>query len=57
MEHNLPVIHYGKAMLSALPADRCPTGAIVWLDPDKGPIKGSEAIKIIRKTALEVGES
>lgn len=54
MEYNLPVIHYDKAKLSETPIQRCPTGAIVWLDAAQGPIKGEEAKKIIRKTPLEL---
>ena len=29
---------------------RCPTGAIVWLDPDRGPIHGPEAAPVLRRT-------
>lgn len=29
---------------------RCPTGAIVWLDPDQGPIHGPEAAPVLRRT-------
>ena len=32
--------------------ERCPTGAIVWLEPEAGPAKGAAAKKIIRKGAL-----
>ena len=39
------------ALASPLAVERCPTGAIVWLD-DAGPRKGMEAKKIIRKEAL-----
>lgn len=54
MEENLPVIHYGKTNLNMAPIRRCPTGAIVWFDPDQGMIKGEEAKKIIRQTPLEI---
>lgn len=49
MIHNLPVVHYGKGKQTMDPIQRCPTGAIVWLDDEKGPVKGPEAKKIIRK--------
>lgn len=49
MEFNLPVVHYGRARQTREPIERCPTGAIVWLD-DKGQgIRGRESKKIIRK--------
>ena len=32
--------------------EACPTGAIVWMDPVRGPVKGPEAKKIIRREAL-----
>ena len=34
------------------PIQRCPTGAIVWIDPKAGPVKGPAAKKIIRKGTL-----
>jgi Na+-translocating ferredoxin:NAD+ oxidoreductase RNF subunit RnfB len=49
MVHNLPVVHYERNQLTMDPIQRCPTGAIVWLDDEKGPVKGREAKKIIRK--------
>lgn len=48
MQGNLPVVDYGKNHQTKTPIQRCPTGAIVWLDPD-GPQKGPAAKKIIRK--------
>ena len=55
MENNLPIVDYSKNQL-ATPGiiDRCPTGAIVWLE-NKQVIKGSKAKKIVRKTPLPVG--
>ena len=54
MENNLPVIDYSKNHLaSPVPIERCPTGAIVWLENGKA-IKGSSAKKIIRKTPLPI---
>ncbi len=35
--------------------ERCPTGAIVWLDKDLGPIKGVKAKRITRKSPLPIG--
>lgn len=48
MENNLPVIDYCKGPFTAEPTERCPTGAIVWLDKEAGPIKGRAAKRIIR---------
>jgi Na+-translocating ferredoxin:NAD+ oxidoreductase RNF subunit RnfB len=50
MQGNLPVIDYQKNHQTKVPIERCPTGAIVWLDP-AGPQKGAAARKIIRKGA------
>jgi hypothetical protein len=52
MQSNLPVIDYAGDHATRVPIDRCPTGAIVWLDPVTGTLKGAAAIKIIRKKAL-----
>jgi ferredoxin len=57
MKYNLPVINYSGRHQTQLPIQRCPTGAIVWLDEKAGPIKGPEAKKIIRKGKLKMGES
>ncbi len=55
MENNLPVVDYSKNHLASPHIiERCPTGAIVWLENGK-VIKGSAAKKIIRKTPLPVG--
>ena len=48
MKHNLPVVNYSEAHNTRMPIERCPTGAIVWMDKS-GPVKGKEAKKIIRK--------
>ena len=41
---NLATIDYGKIELASLDAiQRCPTGAIVWIDPENGPIEGQKA--------------
>ena len=52
MEKNLPVVDYSRQHNTQVPIQRCPTGAIVWLDPKEGPRKGPAAKKIIRKGAL-----
>jgi hypothetical protein len=44
-------------MATAAPIERCPTGAIVWIDENKGPVKGLDAKKITRKTPLPVSEA
>jgi electron transport complex protein RnfB len=49
MKNNLPVIDYRIRPLTPGPTQRCPTGAIVWLDPDAGPVKGQAAREIVRK--------
>jgi len=57
MENNLPVIHYGVDELTRDPIQRCPTGAIVWLDQKLGAIKGRESNPVIRKSEREIGFS
>jgi RnfABCDGE-type electron transport complex B subunit len=57
MKNSLPVIDYCKAPLTAEPTQRCPTGAIVWLDKDAGAVKGQAARKIVRKGELHDASS
>jgi ferredoxin len=57
MVQNLPLIDYSKNHQTQIPIQRCPTGAIVWLEPDGSVTKGAEAKKIIRKGRLRIGES
>ena len=55
IQNNLAVIDYGKNDLaSPVATERCPTGAIVWLDDARGVIKGTQAKRIIRKEALPI---
>ncbi len=55
IEQNLAVVDYGKnALASEVAVERCPTGAIVWLEKN-GARKGVEARKVVRKEALPVG--
>jgi RnfABCDGE-type electron transport complex B subunit len=49
----LATVDYGKnALASKVAIERCPTGAIVWLEPDGTVIKGRDARKVIRKGSL-----
>lgn len=54
---DLAVIDYGKnALASRIAIERCPTGAIVWLDDATGgALRGKDAKRIVRKGALPVG--
>lgn len=53
LEDDLAVIDYTKNELaSRVATERCPTGAIVWLDDQKGAVKGSKAKRITRKQPL-----
>lgn len=51
MVNNLPVVDYTRNHNTQTPIQRCPTGAIVWLDEKAGVIKGEQSRKIIRKGA------
>ncbi len=54
IQNNLAVIDYSKNHLATrVPIERCPTGAIVWLEGGK-VIKGAAAKKILRKEPLPV---
>lgn len=55
MQHNLPVINYSENHNTQAPIQRCPSGAIVWLDEEGGFVKGSEARKIVRKGKRTTG--
>jgi Fe-S-cluster-containing hydrogenase component 2 len=51
----LAVIDYSRNQQATnKPIQRCPTGAIVWIDKKNGPIRGLEAKKITRKSPLPV---
>jgi len=52
LKNNLPVVDYSRPHQTQAPIQRCPTGAIVWIDPEAGPVKGPAAKKIIRKGTL-----
>jgi RnfABCDGE-type electron transport complex B subunit len=52
---NLAVIDYNKnSLASPIATERCPTGAIVWLDDAMGVVKGTQAKRIVRKEALPI---
>jgi RnfABCDGE-type electron transport complex B subunit len=55
MQNNLPVVDYTKNHNTRVPIERCPTGAIVWLDKELGSLKGRESKKVIRKSAVQPG--
>jgi len=57
MENNLPVINYSLEQQTQAPIQRCPTGAIVWLDSKLGTVKGKESIEIVRKEKRGIGYS
>ena len=57
MTENLPRINYSENHKTQAPIQRCPTGAIVWLDDKLGAVKGKESKKIIRKGERKMGYS
>ena len=55
-QDKLAVVDYSRnALASRLAIERCPTGAIVWLDDGNTAHKGKAAARIVRKAALPVG--
>ena len=54
MQNNLPVIDYSKNANTKVPIQRCPTGAIVWIEPDGSVVKGRESKKVLRKSPRPV---
>ncbi len=57
MINHLPVIDYSKNHSIKAPIERCATGSIVWLDDEKGIVKGKESKKILRTAPLKAGNS
>lgn len=58
MENQLAVIDYSKNSLATrVPIERCPTGAIVWIEEKDGPQRGLDAKRITRRSALPVEEA
>ncbi len=51
MEDNLAVVDYGRNHNQPAAIERCPTGAIIWFDAERGPIRGHAAPKVIRQGA------
>jgi len=52
MRDNLPVVDYDRPHETKKPIGRCPTGAIVWIEPDGSVLKGDAAPRVLRHTAL-----
>ena len=52
MKDNLPVVDYGRPHATKKPIERCPTGAIVWIESDGTIVKGDAAKKVLRHSAL-----
>ena len=57
MINNLPVVNYSENHNTQVPIQRCPTGAIVWVEQDSSITKGKEARKIIRKGERRAGST
>ncbi len=51
MVDNLPVVDYTRAGDARESIERCPTGAIVWLDPETGRQTGAAAPRVTRQRA------
>jgi Na+-translocating ferredoxin:NAD+ oxidoreductase RNF subunit RnfB len=54
MKDNLPVVDYERNHDVRNAIERCPTGAIVWFDPEKGSVTGRAARKVVRQSARHV---
>jgi len=52
MANNLPVIDYSRNHKTQEPIQRCPTGAILWIEKDGTIVKGRESKKVLRKSTL-----
>ena len=52
MHNNLPTINYQKPHNTQIPMQRCPTGAIVWLNEDNRILTGTASKKTIRHQPL-----
>ena len=51
MVDHLPVVDLGRPHGSAAATERCPTGAIVWMDERRGPVRGASAPNVVRRSA------
>ncbi len=54
MVDNLPIVNYEEDHNVRSAIERCPTGAIVWFDVEKGPVTGRVAHRVIRQRARHV---
>lgn len=54
MMDNLPVVDYERNHNVPDAIQRCPTGAIVWFDPEKGPVTGRAARRVVRRSARHI---
>ncbi len=52
MDKNLPVVDYERDHQTREPIERCPTGAIVWLDKNRGALRGAASGPMLRHSAL-----
>lgn len=57
MIDHLPVINYEFGQQTKDPIERCPTGAIVWIEKNEQVTKGRESKKVIRKEERKMGDS
>jgi electron transport complex protein RnfB len=57
MQDNLPLIDYSRPHASRVPIERCPTGAIVWIDRSGGAQRGAASKRIVRHSALHEAPS
>ncbi len=53
MENNLPVVSYTSNIQHQQAIQRCPTGAIVWIETDGSVVTGKECKPVIRQAPLE----
>jgi electron transport complex protein RnfB len=57
MQDNLPLIDYSRPHASRVPIERCPTGAIVWIDRSGSAQRGAASKSIVRHSALHEAPS
>jgi RnfABCDGE-type electron transport complex B subunit len=53
MKDNLPVVNYANSTQPRVAIQRCPTGAIVWIQTDGKVILGKDSKTIVRHAPLE----
>lgn len=51
MVGNLPVVNYSGSQQRE-PIERCPTGAIVWMDPQRGVVHGAASPRVLRHSPV-----